>query len=568
MKGFANDNGCRYNFNKNSLGICQYCHSRSSDCLLYGAEFALFDQYIYNLAEFNYKEINKSYRYKDYATLHPWNKIWRKFSSKGIRMNEMLGGRDFNEVGGSFLGINNYEWLFRSVETGDLMTNELGNLFFYRNQSRMLSNKCYDIHNNNSGYSVSAKAEYSLANAKDSGYDISKQKEEIRVGPLTELLCVKPCLVGYFYEFESISCRKCNMGCGVCASFDECETCNPGYNKIQNTRDHQDLQVEGFPVGMCRPGCQPGFYPVRFKGNCRECQKTCLICRDKINIEVARSKEKGIENDIYCIQCREKNDEGRLLYSDLLTGECVDRCEGFSKFALNITNNRTRNSYMACGGCYDPNCEDCQEDIQEGACIRCREGYVVQSDGSCLFYWRTNQGMMIISLITAPSLMIAAIFGFGAFCKCLRKGFSRRRRRRNLKTKKASTLVYKTQGTDNQQQLPKLNKFDTYRLKDLRGLTLTEKEGTRDLDGEGGRSAKKNLFGKEDDSIVDAQEMISLKKLPSLGYSRTRTFKKTKTLRSTKNQEDSAQTKTTKMSENHESKLRKDTPIDGEDHKK
>ena len=69
---------------------------------------------------------------------------------------------------------------------------------------------------------------------------------------------------------------------------------------------------------------------------CRECPKECLSYRDKTYRELERSKKLGIENGFFCINCRKKDSTGHSLYSDLLTGECVTKCDGFGTFSKRL----------------------------------------------------------------------------------------------------------------------------------------------------------------------------------------------------------------------------------------
>ena len=372
MKGFANDNGCKPSFNKNPFGICQHCPSNRSDCLLFSEEFKVVDNYNYDLVNYKSSEMNETLFSKDFYAdedLYPHN-FSELFSSGAVRSNHDM----------------DFAWEF---------------------QRRRVTTPCYAMRldrKNEYNYLLDSKADYYLAKAKDyKQYDISQQAYDIYNGSLTELICLKDCDVGFFYEFESVTCRKCDMGCGICSKFDNCTKCIPGFNQIKGSTSHKDIQ-EDYPIGFCRPGCQPGFYPIRFNGTCRECPGECLRCRDKQSHEMNKSREIGIKNDMYCIQCREKNEKGEVQYSDLNTGECITKCEGFGTFPDEIKNNVTKQSYRVCGTCFDEDCEECSKDPKEGACTKCRSGYALEADGSCLYFWRTERGEMIIAGIIVGSI--------------------------------------------------------------------------------------------------------------------------------------------------------------------
>ena len=168
------------------------------------------------------------------------------------------------------------------------------------------------------------------------------------------------------------------------------------------------MQVDHYPVGMCRPGCQPGFYPLRFNGTCRECPKDCRVCRDKTMTERVISKEIGIENQIYCIQCKEKG--GERLYTNKSTGECVNQCEGFGMFSYSKTTSNSKieaESGLVCSRCFDKHCQDCNQNESQKACILCKQGYVTEAGGACAKFFDSTRGMMII--VSAITFIIAVI---------------------------------------------------------------------------------------------------------------------------------------------------------------
>ena len=369
MKGFANNNGCWPRFNKNYFGVCQFCHSWSSDCLLFAASFSLTDRYTLPAYNYSYDTYNQTVPYKDYRlkTLNGWASYKDYMTSK---TKNLALYPDFKFV-----------WKF---------------------QKKSLSRECYSVEIDESdpfNYLVSTRAEYTLVKVGEAHpYNISQQKEEIFNGTLSEVMCIKGCRVGFFYEFESISCRKCNMGCGVCTSFQNCSECIPGFSEILPTEHHIDMQDDR-PVGTCIAGCQPGFYARNYNGTCRECPHYCLRCRDKRVLELNRSLELNITNDIYCIQCRPKDDKGKPLYANLTTGECVTRCEGFGTFAKSQNSSDGGDSYLVCGKCFDPHCSNCNSSSAEKACIACESGYYLQTDGNCEDFWDTEDGQMAIILI-------------------------------------------------------------------------------------------------------------------------------------------------------------------------
>ena len=377
MKGFANDNGCHPRFNKNPFGICQICpEPYPSDCNLFSEEFGSTDHSVLDIFSYNYSTIDEPVYYKDYRVrsfqeLRTMREYWDSQKSKLINI--------YNTI------------------------------FIWKYQQKSISKECFILQpdrSNTEDYMVDGRAEYTVANASDyPTLDISQQVSEISNGSLTQVVCVKGCEIGFFYEYESISCRKCNIGCGTCTSLENCTHCTPGFNKVQETKHHDDIQ-EGYPLGFCRPGCQPGFYLQRYTARCRECPQYCLICRDKQKDELEASQKSGEAlNDMYCIRCNDTNSEGSALCSDLLTGECVDKCEGEGIFIKVITSSRTGEKYRACERCHDPNCDKCNEDSSKLACVVCKAGFIKNAEGVCVDGWENQyRGMLILGIIVAVVL--------------------------------------------------------------------------------------------------------------------------------------------------------------------
>ena len=412
----ANNNGCSSWFNKNPFGVCHACVFLSSDCLLFIKEFA--ESYNFDIYGYESSKANQTVIYKDFR----------------IR---------------SLQGKTTTEQIFETLQSN--LVSFHNDFTMWRYQNKPLSVPCYQLrgdYSNKFDYIVSARGEYTLVNASRQGYDISKQVAEIGNGSLTELVCIKPCPVGEFYEFESLSCRKCNLGCGVCKSFENCTRCIPGFNKIQDSKSHKDIQ-EGYPVGFCRPGCQPGFHPIRFNGECRECTPECLVCRDKTAKEMFLSAEIGIKNKIYCTRCRGKvSDGGKVLYANLSTGECVDHCEGFGVFKDRLNSSTTdQKDFLVCGRCFDPNCENCGKDDSEKACVACRGGYRLQRDGRCRFFWKTSEGALVISLVVVGGVVSLGLLLGLSCCVFLRN--SGRNRAESLR--RASMYLGGIEGIDGQE---------------------------------------------------------------------------------------------------------------------
>ena len=408
MKGFANDNGCSSSFNKNPFGICQNCRSTTSDCLIFGSLMKDIDMFTFDMFSYEYSMYGKPLYYKDYR--------------------EKTHSGQWTKIGEAFDQLNT------------TLINMFNNVYIWKFQNRALTTQCYILEpdlNDPKNYLVDAKAEYILDKAsKYEKFDVMTQNEEINNGTLTGLVCIKGCEVGYFYEFASISCRKCALGCGVCKSFDECERCFPGFNQIQKSETHKDVQ-EDYPVGLCRPGCQPGFYPRSFDGTCRECPADCLSCRDKVAFEVTMSKELGMTNDMYCIQCREKHEDGRLLYSQSFSGKCIPVCEGFGTFVLEFVSKTTNKPYRKCGRCFDPHCKDCQKSDAVDSCIACADGFTLDDDSKCVDYWSSRDGILMLSFLIFSGIALVVVIGFAGFIIWLKNAQDSD----NINLKKASMSV-------------------------------------------------------------------------------------------------------------------------------
>jgi hypothetical protein len=187
--------------------------------------------------------------------------------------------------------------------------------------------------------------------------------------------CAKLIGPGYFYSYETTSCRKCRRDCVECDDENSCNKCIPGYNVIQ-TPKHRELQPEEIDP-LCVSGCQHGFYMKLFEGNCLECHEYCDVCRDASGSQFSFTPG---EAD-FCWKCFE-NTGGEQLVLHTRTRTCIKASE--CKFELEehfvqvagFSFNQT-----FCMEC-ELGCEKC-EFLDSRVCLVCQTDYYLLDD-KCL----------------------------------------------------------------------------------------------------------------------------------------------------------------------------------------
>ena len=217
--------------------------------------------------------------------------------------------------------------------------------------------------------------------------------------PLNIFYCRKKCRQGYYYDFNSISCRRCTFGCAICQKFEECDLCEAAFNKVKKPI-HSIHSVDKQMIGLCQLGCQNGFYLNAFDGDCLECDKNCLKCMDSIFI-LEENYDKNNHNPSFCLDCYQDPDEvtpKKII--NMTTGVCQTGCiekESNGSITIGIT----REYCHVCGR----GCQDC-EIPDTSKCLSCSKNFYFQNDTKkclrlreTLGFWMTTIGIGLFILL-------------------------------------------------------------------------------------------------------------------------------------------------------------------------
>ena len=119
---------------------------------------------------------------------------------------------------------------------------------------------------------------------------------------LNTYYCKKDCEEGFYYDFNSISCRRCPFGCSSCHRYELCDQCVPGFMLYQTPQHGSMHQVDKEMVNHCHIGCQHGFYLKGFNGTCLECDENCLECIDSV-FTLKEEFVRTVSRESYCLRC-------------------------------------------------------------------------------------------------------------------------------------------------------------------------------------------------------------------------------------------------------------------------
>ena len=293
---------------------------------------------------------------------------------------------------------------------------------------------CYrftDSHKDPFGYYLIASQGYYLQEISTiPGLNATKQIANVEPNsPLAKYYCMRTCKAGEYYDFESTYCRKCDIGCSSCTSFETCDICLPGWNLIENPkylthkieyRSQEETQrAEGkreLKPGMCLQGCQLGFFAVPFKGHCKECNKNCLKCNQKMvkhryGGEETNNKTMAELFEGYCVQCRPRNEKMVRIYTEIPTGRCLESCTARGQFATSINYeieqiNTAKKKINICVTCQSLRCKKCE--IKNTAkCLECYEEFYGLEKGKCVKF---RESQLYKSLIIG-GIFMGAFFG-------------------------------------------------------------------------------------------------------------------------------------------------------------
>ena len=265
-KKFANDNGCSPGFNLDPNGICRVCKFNSymgekfypSDCLLWIRFLGIWDDSLtYSYYHYNISLLDQKLYYKGFSGNEYYYRSLFKMNLNGTMNKDSLDSVEYGSDG-----------------------------VIRQSKSYSIVKRCYDLSVNQGKtprYDLEAVQGFSLDLIEND--PTGQAKSQIGVygdgSPFNTFYCTKVCPQGYYYDFNSINCRRCNHGCALCKRFEKCDLCEPGFNLVKrpNSTTHT---VDEKMMGQCQVGCQEGFYVNGFDGECLECHERCSKCMDAL----------------------------------------------------------------------------------------------------------------------------------------------------------------------------------------------------------------------------------------------------------------------------------------------
>ena len=223
------------------------------------------------------------------------------------------------------------------------------------------------------------------------------------------------CYQGYFFDKASNACKPCAENCNTCtgSSFKDCLFCKNSYFKSSASCEKcaEGCAVCNGPNKENCLSCPPRTYNSSSLGVCLNCPEGCKKCtgstfEDCEEVEEGYyynkdlSKLKRCSDDIHkCTKCSSRDkceqcEEGYYYLDDnFMCATCTtisgckkclrtsagDVCyEPRKYYCLERTQNSTEP--VLC----PENCEYCDEGgMCSGKCRKCKDGYYVNSDGSC-----------------------------------------------------------------------------------------------------------------------------------------------------------------------------------------
>ena len=258
----ANDNGCHAEFNLDDNGLCR-------DCKLAKFHFTNIKHFPYfstsDCVFFNYED-HISWDGFTYAILnYTKDKLWKKFGYKK--------GKVYQSQKHGF-----YSKMFNVGEKGKEVKILTGTLAIpIETKTTKFPKLCYRFITNKDqfqGYDLFVREGYYLEQIAEDVTDQVKKSQFELYGKETSLntyYCMKDCPEGYYYDFDSISCRRCAFGCSECKKYDHCDRCVPGFQLYKKPGHPHSHPVDKKLINHCHIGCQPGFYLKGFDGMSRVC---------------------------------------------------------------------------------------------------------------------------------------------------------------------------------------------------------------------------------------------------------------------------------------------------------
>ena len=364
--GFANDDGCLPGFNRDYFGVCRKCLTEDApyvaNCFFFTPSTLIKEDYTMNIENYEATLFTTQFPYKGHS------------------------GSDENNRGLTYESIHFSDRNWSGVTKYPVSLAPRSMISVWKHQKTPGSELCYSLDSDPSdmeGYVALPARGFRLEPMENFPWiDTSKQKDKYPNGTLSREICVKDCPVGTYFDFGSLSCRKCAIGCADCDFFSQCKVCIPGYLEVKVPK-MRELD-EGVEPGSCMVGCQSGFYRKRFNGECLECPKGCEVCRDRSEAEllkITKSESEELGSTGFCLICSRGSDGKQSRLVDEVTGRCIESC---SKEGQLITTRRTDRfsdapnfEYQICSRCFYPKCKRCSSKSPDG-CAECQKDYYLE----------------------------------------------------------------------------------------------------------------------------------------------------------------------------------------------
>ena len=289
--GFANDNSCHPGYNRDYLGVCRSCVTEGADylsnCLIFSSGLLIYEDYTMDVESYEASLYEKFIPYKG----HPEDKSLSK----------------------TYKNSHFFDW--KKLEQISVSIDQSGSLAVWRGQQSRGTELCYRLQNDpidQYGYLVLPARRFRLEPMdKYPWINNTHQRLKYPNGTLNKEICVLDCKVGRYYDFKSLSCKQCGIGCAECKYYGQCSLCIAGWLPIQEAKFRK--VEEGAKLGTCQVGCQKGFFRLSYQGDCEECPRGCEVCRDRTKEELLfLTDQEKMDSRGFCLIC-ERGADGKQL---------------------------------------------------------------------------------------------------------------------------------------------------------------------------------------------------------------------------------------------------------------
>ena len=260
--------------------------------------------------------------------------------------------------------------------------------------------------------------------------------------PLNAYYCKKVCPHGFYYDFNSLSCRRCHHGCAECSKFEECEICVPGFKKYTNKTFKTHTLEEGVIPNQCHIGCQKGFYLEGFSGRCLECEENCEKCVDS-RFVFKEKFDRFLHSPSFCLKCVKPQTKSlHDLIVNTTTGHCQVECRGGGARRGNYSIIKP----VVQEYCYtcENGCRECETPKTE-VCKICDHDYFLGDDKRCRVLQHTQfYFITMVGLFTMLFIFVCFFFYIGTtwfFFRYKKRMVKRVQKRQTKKRWEAGSLL-------------------------------------------------------------------------------------------------------------------------------